>query len=646
MSVPKTTRRLLRVRMTVPVAVLGVLLAAAAVPAAAPAAAAELGPIVLSCGLTPGGVANVAVTGRVGDTIKVIRTTSRADCSHKSSSPGIVSWVSDDPYGGRKQDPSYTFATSTYSGASLPTEITITLLQEGTTRWQAWQRSDGLDLDITVLPALEAEPLEVDSLGELAGGTEGESYLASLGALGGTTPYAWSVASGALPPGLSLSPDGAVTGTPTASGTYAFTARVTDDAGEQAEVDLEIVIEPAAVSEANVPICHATADGYELEMTTEDVFEGKGAHGDHAGDIVPDLLATGRGRNWDAAGITTFFNGCLPTTGALADTDGDGLPDEYDADDDGDGLADVADSDDDGDGTPDTSDPESIVAPDQDADGLPDALDADDDGDCLVDSADADRDGDGIGDAVDPDADNDGIPDTNDVDRDGDGVPNLLDLDVDGDGVGNADDTNVRSAGMKATCPADKDLDGDGIPNTKDSDDDGDGIPDTVDPVESRPWVDTDNDGTPNNQDADIDNDGIPNVTDTDVDGDGVVDTRDKDANADGIVETRNQPLAKPFRLPALRAGAATTLTTAPLLTVAGQAASVDVTCSAGAPRSKGAGDIGAPDASGRCLVVKSGKSLRLFVYGDKATTVTVRVTAPAVDNYRELDKVITATVR
>lgn len=620
----------------------GLLVGGLALAGAPAASAAELPSIAISCGYGAG-TPVIAVTGVVGDTISISRSGS-GDCSHTSSTPGVVSWISDDRYAIGEQNPSYTFASKEgwWDRAAI---ITITLLKEGTTTWTASQRTDGVILDITVLAASTSEPLEIESLDQLDGGTEGEPYASSLGALGGTTPYTWSVASGALPPGLSLSPEGEVTGTPTKAGSYAFTARVTDAAGAQAEVELEIAIEPAAVSEANVPICHATADGYDLVMTTEAVFDGEGDHGDHAGDIVPDIIRAGAGRNWDAAGIVIFFNGCGPAEAAIENIDGDGLPPQFDPDDDGDGIADVADTDDDGDGIPDTSDPESFIAPDQDSDGLPDALDPDDDGDCLVDSADADRDGDGIADAVDPDIDNDGIPDTNDIDRDGDGVPNLLDLDVDGDGVANSDESGARSAGMKTTCPADTDLDGDGIPNAKDTDDDGDGIPDRLDEMQSRPWIDTDSDGIPNVSDPDMDGDGVPNAEDSDVDGDGVVDTRDKDANADGIVETRSQPLKVQFRMPTIAAGRAVTLLDGPALTVAGQSATVDVTCSARSTRSKAAGDIGAPDASGRCLVVKSGKGLRLFVYDDKATTVSVRFTAPAVDTYRALDRVVTARV-
>jgi hypothetical protein len=68
----------------------------------------------------------------------------------------------------------------------------------------------------------------------LADGTSGVAYSGVLAASGGTMPYAWSIESGAFPPGLSLdSASGSITGTPTTPGTFTFTARVTDSGAPQ-----------------------------------------------------------------------------------------------------------------------------------------------------------------------------------------------------------------------------------------------------------------------------------------------------------------------------------------------------------------------------------------------------------------------------
>jgi len=60
----------------------------------------------------------------------------------------------------------------------------------------------------------------------------GAAYTATLAAAGGTPPYTWSIASGALPAGLTLTAaTGVISGTPTATGTASFTVKVT--AGSQ-----------------------------------------------------------------------------------------------------------------------------------------------------------------------------------------------------------------------------------------------------------------------------------------------------------------------------------------------------------------------------------------------------------------------------
>jgi subtilase family serine protease len=65
----------------------------------------------------------------------------------------------------------------------------------------------------------------------LPGGRTGTPYTATLTATGGSGTYAWSVASGALPPGVSLAATtGVLSGTPTQSGTFAVTVSTRDAA--------------------------------------------------------------------------------------------------------------------------------------------------------------------------------------------------------------------------------------------------------------------------------------------------------------------------------------------------------------------------------------------------------------------------------
>ena len=66
-----------------------------------------------------------------------------------------------------------------------------------------------------------------------------------LTASGGTPPYSWSISSGALPAGMSLSSSGVISGTPTTAGTYNFTVHVSDSASHAATWNASIVISSA-----------------------------------------------------------------------------------------------------------------------------------------------------------------------------------------------------------------------------------------------------------------------------------------------------------------------------------------------------------------------------------------------------------------
>ncbi len=62
----------------------------------------------------------------------------------------------------------------------------------------------------------------------LPDGAVATGYGATLAASGGVPPYTWSIASGVLPPGLTLNAgSGVISGVPTAAGVHSFTARVT-----------------------------------------------------------------------------------------------------------------------------------------------------------------------------------------------------------------------------------------------------------------------------------------------------------------------------------------------------------------------------------------------------------------------------------
>jgi len=76
-------------------------------------------------------------------------------------------------------------------------------------------------------PTLTLSP----AAGALPSGTSGTAYSQNLSAAGGQAPYAYAIASGTLPGGVTLSAGGVLSGTPTSSGTFSFSVRATDSTG-------------------------------------------------------------------------------------------------------------------------------------------------------------------------------------------------------------------------------------------------------------------------------------------------------------------------------------------------------------------------------------------------------------------------------
>ncbi len=62
----------------------------------------------------------------------------------------------------------------------------------------------------------------------------GVAFAARLAASGGTSTYSWSLAGGALPPGLALAADGTMAGTPRAAGLFRATIQLADSEGRTA----------------------------------------------------------------------------------------------------------------------------------------------------------------------------------------------------------------------------------------------------------------------------------------------------------------------------------------------------------------------------------------------------------------------------
>ena len=102
----------------------------------------------------------------------------------------------------------------------------------------------------------------------------------ALSATGGVSPYTWSIGTGALPGGLTVGPDGSVSGTPTSAGTFSFTIQVADAKGGAAGLPGTISVAPA-LSAGLTPSC---AQYCNVELGCVSVC---GAFGQQSGGVGP-----------------------------------------------------------------------------------------------------------------------------------------------------------------------------------------------------------------------------------------------------------------------------------------------------------------------------------------------------------------------
>jgi len=108
----------------------------------------------------------------------------------------------------------------------------------------------------------------------LPSGTVGTAYTQTLVASGGTAPYTWSIASGSLPSGLSLSSGGVLSGTPGAATTASFTVQVTGNDGLSSTKVFELTINPAptppAITTASPLPSGTVGTAYNQSLTASD----------------------------------------------------------------------------------------------------------------------------------------------------------------------------------------------------------------------------------------------------------------------------------------------------------------------------------------------------------------------------------------
>jgi len=151
--------------------------------------------------------------------------------------------------------------------------------------------------------------------------TVNKSYSVTLEAAGGTGSISWSNPDSDLDgTGLALSGDGELSGIPTAEGTITFTARISDDVGDQLDHEYQVLINPAVVIATTAFPNGVEGETYSMQL---EASGGTGAYAwsDKNGDlfetgltILGTGIVSGTPTNWGTIGFTAVVRDVAGST--------------------------------------------------------------------------------------------------------------------------------------------------------------------------------------------------------------------------------------------------------------------------------------------------------------------------------------------
>ena len=155
---------------------------------------------------------------------------------------------------------SFTVVSATSITATVPSNLPAGTVHTTVATANATSGTSAAD-ELTVLPY----PAMTLSPSTLPKAQVGAAYSSAITAAGGTSPYTYSIVSGALPGGIALgSASGSLTGTPTAEGSFSFTVAVSDQYGNTTSSSYSIDVlarASLAATGADVGVSLAAAAG-------------------------------------------------------------------------------------------------------------------------------------------------------------------------------------------------------------------------------------------------------------------------------------------------------------------------------------------------------------------------------------------------
>jgi large repetitive protein len=240
-----------------------------------------------------GGQPSVAITPKPQSVAAGTQTTFSATISNVSQSSSTVAWYVTPAFGGgtlsAPQTNGLTSSVTYTAPASAPSANTIIITAYSVTDRSAYD-STTFAISGSALPVLQTTPPPV--------GTVGVAYPSTtLQATNGTAPYTWTVNAGLglgalagnLPPGMSLSSDGTLSGTPTSAGSFPVNIQITDSLMNSSQSQLVITVNFAVQGTCGAPV------GNEAALNGQYAFVLQGTDTVGPSTIIGSFTADGTG---------------------------------------------------------------------------------------------------------------------------------------------------------------------------------------------------------------------------------------------------------------------------------------------------------------------------------------------------------------
>ncbi|RNL79752.1 Ig domain-containing protein [Nocardioides marmorisolisilvae] len=190
--------------------------------------------------------------------------------------------------------PSWKLAEPLPPGLKLANNGTIsgTPTSAGSYRFAAYVVSGGVSSPVAYFD-LVVGPMDIATV-TLPDAPVWSAYSQKLTAHGGKATLVWSVAGGTLPPGVVMSSAGALSGKPTAVGSYPVTFKVKDALGQVATKSLVITVTPMTITTSSLPSVKKGA--YYSQLLTASGGKATLAWSLASGTLPPGLTLSSAGR--------------------------------------------------------------------------------------------------------------------------------------------------------------------------------------------------------------------------------------------------------------------------------------------------------------------------------------------------------------